>query len=212
MTEDLKPAADLAEEHGATEEDPGTRMAQDTLRQSDELIAKTPEDVQAEHEAASGTYTVVDQTGQTHEIIRKEARGEDIVLVSTEGIELAPSTAANIGDLMGVTPYGMGTEGGTVHDDDTDYSDTKSAEQAAEEGDVARGIDRTGDNVLIDPAGEAPATEEELEAEETDATDAAKELADEKGVDLGEVVGTGAEGRVTKADVEAALEDDEVEG
>lgn len=38
---------------------------------------------------------------------------------------------------------------------------------------------------------------------EIDATDSAKELADEAGVDLGDVEGTGKDGRVTKGDVEA---------
>jgi pyruvate/2-oxoglutarate dehydrogenase complex dihydrolipoamide acyltransferase (E2) component len=39
---------------------------------------------------------------------------------------------------------------------------------------------------------------------EVDATEAARELAPERGIDLSKIQGTGAEGRVTKADVEAA--------
>lgn len=39
-----------------------------------------------------------------------------------------------------------------------------------------------------------------------DATDAAQELADAEGVDLSRVKGSGADGRITKADVEAAVE------
>lgn len=39
-----------------------------------------------------------------------------------------------------------------------------------------------------------------------DATDSAVKLAKEAGIDLGEVTGTGAGGRITKADVEALIE------
>lgn len=39
-----------------------------------------------------------------------------------------------------------------------------------------------------------------------DATDAAKALADDEGIDLAMVEGTGAEGRITKDDVVAATE------
>ncbi len=44
---------------------------------------------------------------------------------------------------------------------------------------------------------------------EIDATDAALELAEELGVDLSEVEGSGIDGRITKPDVEALLVDDE---
>lgn len=46
--------------------------------------------------------------------------------------------------------------------------------------------------------------EEEPEDEEPNATAGALEAAEELGVDLATVTGTGAEGRITKADVEAA--------
>lgn len=45
-----------------------------------------------------------------------------------------------------------------------------------------------------------------------DATPAAAELAEEEGVDLEDVEGTGKEGRITKADVEAAADDSEPSG
>lgn len=44
------------------------------------------------------------------------------------------------------------------------------------------------------------------DGEETEATDAAEELAAELGVDLATVEGTGKDGRVTVADVRAAAE------
>lgn len=43
--------------------------------------------------------------------------------------------------------------------------------------------------------------------QEVDATDSARELANSEGVDLNEVEGTGADGRVTKGDVENYLAD-----
>jgi pyruvate/2-oxoglutarate dehydrogenase complex dihydrolipoamide acyltransferase (E2) component len=46
-------------------------------------------------------------------------------------------------------------------------------------------------------------------APEVNATEGALELAASYGVDLSAVVGTGSGGRITKADVEAYIEDDE---
>lgn len=47
----------------------------------------------------------------------------------------------------------------------------------------------------------------ETDAETIDATDGARKAAAELGIDLAEIEGTGAEGRVTKADVEHAASD-----
>ena len=46
----------------------------------------------------------------------------------------------------------------------------------------------------------------DTENKEFDATPAAEELAEELGVDLGSVKGTGADGRITKSDVQAAAD------
>lgn len=53
-----------------------------------------------------------------------------------------------------------------------------------------------------EPDVEVPDTHAEPQRR-VDATDAARELADEKGVDLTTIVGTGAGGRIIKSDVEA---------
>lgn len=47
----------------------------------------------------------------------------------------------------------------------------------------------------------------ETEDDEPEATEAARELAREHDIDLSEVEGTGAEGRILKADVEAQVEE-----
>jgi pyruvate/2-oxoglutarate dehydrogenase complex dihydrolipoamide acyltransferase (E2) component len=47
--------------------------------------------------------------------------------------------------------------------------------------------------------------QDEPEAVEVDATDSARELAEENGLDLGTVTGTGSGGRILKSDVEAAI-------
>ena len=59
-----------------------------------------------------------------------------------------------------------------------------------------------------EPEVEEPAAAEEAEEEvvEISATDAARELAEEHGLELSEVEGTGQDGRVLKSDVEAAVE------
>lgn len=44
-----------------------------------------------------------------------------------------------------------------------------------------------------------------------DATEAAVELAEEHGIDLSEVEGTGVDGRITKPDVEALLDEGELD-
>lgn len=56
-----------------------------------------------------------------------------------------------------------------------------------------------------DTPGEGEDAESAASQESVDATDGARELAGTEGVDLAEVHGTGAHGRVTKPDVEAYL-------
>lgn len=46
------------------------------------------------------------------------------------------------------------------------------------------------------------------EGPELKVTSAAEALADEEGVDLSEIEGSGSDGRITKADVEASVEED----
>lgn len=48
----------------------------------------------------------------------------------------------------------------------------------------------------------------EMEREGVDATNAARELAAEHNIDLWSVTGTGADGRITKADVQAVIDDE----
>lgn len=78
------------------------------------------------------------------------------------------------------------------NEETTHYDPTAAVEEVEEE--------------VVEEASEAPEPEE---AEELiDATDGALALADEYGVDLATITGTGANGRITKADVEAVLKED----
>ena len=54
----------------------------------------------------------------------------------------------------------------------------------------------------VDEQGRAQAAAAGADDSEIDATDGAKELATDEGVDLSQVEGTGADGRITKGDVE----------
>lgn len=62
--------------------------------------------------------------------------------------------------------------------------------------------DETDENANDDDEGDGNDNADDIKA-----TDAAKELADEKGIDLAEVTGTGKNGSITKGDVEKFLED-----
>src|SRR6266550_4514247 len=65
---------------------------------------------------------------------------------------------------------------------------------------------RFGDADVADAIARKEAADAGLEsAEEVEATDAAAELAKKNGIELSDVKGTGAEGRVTVSDVKAAI-------
>jgi pyruvate/2-oxoglutarate dehydrogenase complex dihydrolipoamide acyltransferase (E2) component len=78
-------------------------------------------------------------------------------------------------------------------------------------------VDYWPDDALIDRFGLPPETVKALTKpdlfasdadQQVEATHAAEELAEEEGIDLSEVEGTGKDGKVTKPDVEAALTPD----
>lgn len=87
-------------------------------------------------------------------------------------------------------------------EDASDVKDTSTADVHVGGDEIVAG---TGTPITPNSPGANPVTDED--SGDVEATPAAKELADEKGVDLSEVDGSGAGGKITKADVEAKLED-----
>lgn len=69
--------------------------------------------------------------------------------------------------------------------------------------DLADPIEEVAAEVLVEETEEAPTIVEAIDIQ-YDATSGAKEAAAKLGIDLATVTGTGLEGRITKADVEAA--------
>ena len=75
---------------------------------------------------------------------------------------------------------------------------------------TVRITDDSGDGFrLINEDAFDPNEHERYEAGTPDPTDGAKSLAEEEDIDLSEVEGSGKKGRVTKADVDALVEDED---
>lgn len=93
--------------------------------------------------------------------------------------------------------------------EDTGTRATLTASEVANLTTGAMPTDETDPSDLgLDNADFAPEAEAAAPADESvEATPAAEELAAEKGIDLSSVEGSGADGKVTKADVEAAADE-----
>ena len=70
---------------------------------------------------------------------------------------------------------------------------------------VAADLINSGNAISLEPAEAGPEVPAEEPADEVDATQAAIDHAEAMGIDLAAIQGTGKDGRVTKADVEAAI-------
>src|SRR5436190_2416177 len=133
--------------------------------------------------------------------------GEPVVELETEKIDLEVSAEVSgvltsitrregedvkIGEVLGVV-----SEGATAT--------AAAAAPAAEAAKPAAAPASASAPAPAAAAAPAPATDRALGADETRATPTARRVAEKNAVDLGGVTGTGAQGRVLKQDVEAAL-------
>jgi|KBSMisStaDraftv2_1062788.scaffolds.fasta_scaffold56260_2 2-oxoglutarate dehydrogenase E2 component (dihydrolipoamide succinyltransferase) len=140
--------------------------------------------------------------------------GEPLVELETEKVDLEVSAEVSgvlssitrregedvkIGEVLGVV-----TEGATAGAPGAVPAPAPSPEQA-KAAPPALGAGPASAATPSAPTAPLPAAERSLGAEETRATPTARRVAEKNAVDLGAVAGSGAQGRVLKQDVEAAI-------
>lgn len=136
-------------------------------------------DAAVEAERAAG---VVSPTGYTP----PSSSPNPYVSEEMQGMEMIPKT-------VGPPQYGS-----------PDPASAASRLMTLEDGHPLAGLD-SGTAAISDDYGADVAAGGEEPDSEIDATDGAKELAEEENVDLSQVEGTGADGRITKGDVESYI-------
>lgn len=157
------------------------------------------EDVETEQVYLDPAEVEVDQPGATGTGLLVVRKGEESISEvferKQEGKNEAENARAVVQQVVG--PQGVAPEG----QEDLVGADVQLAKDTDVESEQPR---MTQDE--FEAQKEALEHPEDAEEPEVDATPAAAELAEEKGVDLTEVEGTGKDGRVTKPDVEKAAE------
>ncbi|MDP2497850.1 MAG: 50S ribosomal protein L21 [Candidatus Palauibacterales bacterium] len=122
-----------------------------------------------------------------------EEAGEEAEEAAADEVDITDA-AEELADEHGIdvaTIDGTGKGGRVLKSDVQDAVDAQEADEAEEE----------------DEAEPVRAEEEQgLAAEDVDITDAARELADEHGIDITTIDGTGKDGRVLKSDVQDAVD------
>lgn len=148
------------------------------------------------------------------------ARGDGVL----RAILVAEGESAPVGDVIGVIAgadedisefTGGGGKGSdeTESDDEAEEDDSDdSGDDAEEDGDVDDADDGDADDGEDDDAGSEEAPEKEDEAAPSDgerirASPVARRLADEEGISLSRLSGSGPGGRIVKRDVEKAVEE-----
>lgn len=126
---------------------------------------------------------------------------------ATEGSVNAPQVPSDAAD-QGLSPAAVSASETGSGSADTSTDPSQNAEPATTpppEGEAAESLPESDHAaVLADAPSETPESQSTPSSDEVEATPAAAAAAEEHGVDLTKVEGTGQDGRVLKSDVEAA--------
>lgn len=170
-------------------------------------------------------------TGGQHEALRTEGlevSGETVVVHepvpnedeakqaadfdATAGSVNAPQVPSDAAD-QGMSPEAVSASETASGSADTSTDPSQNAEPATTlppEGEAAQSLPESDHPAALADAGRSEGQDEsQTTPDGVDATEAAQKAADEHGVDLSEVDGSGKDGRVLKADVEAAASEQE---
>lgn len=169
----------------------------DTLDRALDAINRNPQILDRTLEGAGRALGGAGQTVQdAGETVEEMAEGADDTVgqVGREAQDIVDETAGEVGNI---TDLGIEEE----------YVDERGrivARAHDEAGNVVEEVLDEGGNVLEREAVEDVGEQTEVESSEAEATDAARRKAEELGVDLSTVEGTGAGGRILVGDVQRA--------
>ena len=120
-------------------------------------------------------------------------------------IERKAGEDVQIGDLLGVLDESAGSADGVTEATDSGEEAADSGEEAADAADEAERAADEADRPVAADAGETGAAEQSEAIADDRITPVARRMADEAGVSLSDVEGTGMGGRIRREDVERAV-------